>query len=99
MSAGMPTPLSEAVMATKSPSNSGSMSPRESVRFSAVKAKRPPSGMASRALTAMLTRASSSSLGSASTGQSVSGRDRVSSMLAFSELVSIWLKLSKCSDS
>ena len=87
-SCGMPTPVSANEIATWSPAGwPARPSPAGTLRAEIVKV--PPSGIASRALTAMLTSASSNSATSASTGHRSSGSSMASVMLPRSELLSI----------
>ena len=95
----MPDPVSVTRSATKSPSMPAAVSFRDRVTFSAVMVIKPPFGMASRALTTRLTRASSSSLASTFTSQIVLSIADVSFTVPPMELVNIICDASRVSRS
>ena len=82
----MPLPVSATVIATKSPLRPSRVSAGCSVAFSAESVIMPPSGMASRALSARLMSASSNSARSTRTGHSSGGTTAASRTCAPIEL-------------
>src|SRR3954462_10810395 len=85
-SGAMPLPVSATVIATKSPLRPSRVSAGCSVAFSAESVIMPPSGMASRALSARLMSASSNSARSTRTGHSSGGTSAASRTCAPIEL-------------
>src|SRR5215204_4899252 len=86
MSGAMPLPVSATVIATKSPLRPSRVSAGCSAAFSAESVIMPPSGMASRALSARLMSASSNSARSTRTGHSSGGTTAASRTCAPIEL-------------
>ena len=84
-SGAMPVPVSIIASATNSPASGPAAEPASSTTLRACNVMVPPSGMASRALTAILTSARSSSPRSTSTGQILSSMSMVKSILPRSE--------------
>jgi len=85
ISSGMPQPVSATRNATNSPVRPSRASAATRETFSAEIDSRPPSGMASRALSTRLTKASSISDLSTRTGQIVAGTSIASVMFTCSE--------------
>ena len=84
-SGDIPEPVSMMASATKSPSSRPAAEPGCSITLRADTVMVPPSGMASRALTAILTSASSSSPRSTSTGQILASMSVMNSILPRSD--------------